>query len=129
MDFNTLIAFCALLLTIIGWGVAYLFSKKRDEANKRKEIRVSYLIDAWRLLESASNRDDNSLNKNIEIAIADIQLFGNHKQIELAQKLADEISKMRRADPLELLIELRTSLREELKLEKTSNVFKFLRFK
>ena len=70
MDIKTLIA---LLLTVIGWTIVHFLTKKRDAINKRKEIRIKYLIDAWKLLEEASNRQNKDLNKNIEIAIADIQ--------------------------------------------------------
>jgi hypothetical protein len=131
MDLNTLVAFCVLpLITIIGWIIVYFLDKKRDEKNKRKEIRVNYLIEAWRLLESASNREDNKLNKNLEAAVADIQLFGNRKQIELAKELADKLSESGgHAYINSLLSELRTNLREELKLEKVHSKLTHLRMK
>ena len=34
-------------------------SQRRDFINKKKEIRISYLIDAFRRIEDASQRRDN----------------------------------------------------------------------
>lgn len=116
-------------ITILSWGILHFLSKRRDLLNKKKEIRINYLIQAWRLLEAASNRNNNNLSSNIETAIADIQLFGTKKQIELAQKFAEEIATHKSSSSLELLILLREDLRNELKLEKVPNKFKFLRFK
>ena len=93
----------------------------------RQELRVNYLIEAWRLLESASNRNDNKLIKNIEVAKADIQLFGNSKQIELAQEFAVKFSETKQGSLNLLLSELRTNLREELKLEKVSSELRYIR--
>lgn len=85
-------------------------------------------IQAWERLEKASNRQDNSYNTDIETAIADIQLFGTKRQIELAQQFAEEIARNKESSTLELLILLREDLRKELRLEKVPRKFKFLRF-
>lgn len=116
------------IITIAGWGVLHFLSKRRDEMNKRKDIRINYLIQALRLLEAASNRDNNALYHNLETAIADIQLFGTKQQIELAQQLAEELAQSRTSSSLDLLVSLREDLRKELLLEKVPNKFKFLRF-
>ena len=87
------------------------------------------MIQAWRLLETASNRDSQELHSNIETAIADNQLFGTRRQIELAQKFAEEMAIHKSGSSLELLILLREDLRDELNLENVPNTFKFLRFK
>ena len=90
-------------------------------------MRINYLINAWRSLESASNRENNDFLENFETSIADIQLFGTKKQIELAQKFAVELSENKSANNLDLLIDLRNDLRKELQLEKVPDIFKFLR--
>jgi len=128
MDLKTIIALMTLIITIMGWIILHLLTKRRDSINKKKEIRIKYLIDAWRLLESASNRKNNDRNTNIEIAVADIQLFGSRKQIELAQKIAIDLSRTGTGESLELLKELRTDLRKELKLEKVPDTFRYIRF-
>ena len=125
MDFfNSIIG---VLIIVIGWFVGYFLSKRHDAINKRKEMRINYLINAWRSLESASNRENNDFLENFETSIADIQLFGTKKQIELAQKFAVELSENKSANNLDLLIDLRNDLRKELQLEKVPDIFKFLR--
>lgn len=115
-------------LVILGWGVTYFLALKKSARDKRREVTTEYLIKAWRTLESASNRSDNSHNAKLETAIADIQLLGTQKQIELAQQFADQISQTRSGDALELLIQLREDLRMELKLSPVKRNLKILRF-
>lgn len=114
--------------TMLGWAIVHFLTKKRDSSNKKKEIQIDYLIKAWNLLESASNRRDNNLNKNIETALANIQLFGTKSQILLTEKIADDISSKGKADVLDLLIELRKELRKELNIDQVTDTFKFIRF-
>jgi uncharacterized protein YjaG (DUF416 family) len=45
-------------LAITGWYVLHRLSLNRDEANKRRDLRVQYLLEAYRKLENASNRQD-----------------------------------------------------------------------
>lgn len=96
--------------------------------NQKKEVTIKFLVQAWERLEKASNRQDNSYNTDIETAIADIQLFGTKRQIELAQQFAEEIARNKESSTLELLILLREDLRKELRLEEVPRKFKFLRF-
>jgi hypothetical protein len=101
---------------------------KRDLANKRRELRVRYLIDAYRQLESAGNRSEPSSKwSELESAIADIQLFGTPNQVEMAQRFADEFAESRTASLDELLFGLRDTLRAELQLEKVESQIKYLR--
>lgn len=83
-------------LIILGWGVTYYLALKKSARDKRKEVTIEYLIKAWRTLESASHRLDYSHNVELERAVADIQLLGTEKQIELAQQFADQIAQTRR---------------------------------
>ncbi|KAA6340197.1 hypothetical protein EZS27_011916 [termite gut metagenome] len=129
MDLSTLLAFLVIVTTVVGWLIVHIFDKHRDNLNKKKEIRINFLINAWRLLESASNQENNALVHNTEIAIADIQLFGSKRQIELAQKIAIDMATSKQADTLDLLKNLRADLRKELKLEVVPDNFKFLRIK
>ncbi|MDR3339926.1 MAG: hypothetical protein LBT25_07560 [Candidatus Symbiothrix sp.] len=107
-----------VVITIVGWYIAYFFGKKQDAANKRKEMRVNYLIEAYRLIESAANRENNNKLKNLESAIADIQLFGTQTQILLSQKIVEIFVQQNSADFDCLLKNLREELRKELDLEK-----------
>lgn len=123
---NDLIIQC--IITVIGWIVVYIFAIRQNTQIKKKEVTIEYLIQAWGKLEKASNRNDNRYNTEIETAIADIQLFGTKRQIELAQKFAEEIARNKESSTLELLVLLREDLRKELKLERVPRKFKFLRF-
>ena len=89
-------------------------------------LRDDYLIDAFRRLESASNKKV-AINKDLESVMADIQLFGSKKQIKLAQKFISEMAENQNSSTLELLESLRDDLREELMLDKVSDKFLFLR--
>jgi len=112
-------ALIASLVTILLW-----FRSTRNLANekiedKRREIRLTYLINAYQRLEGAANRrvyGDSSFAKDIEMAIADIQLFGTRKQIELAQGFSEAYAKGHEGSVDELLDDLRIDLRTELNL-------------
>ncbi|OWP33298.1 hypothetical protein CBG55_03645 [Prevotella intermedia] len=116
------------ILTVGGWIVVYILAIRRNTRLKKKEVTIEFLIQAWKRLERASNRKDGKYNTDIENAVADIQLLGTKRQIELAQQLAKEIAENRGGEALELLILLREDLRKELMLEETPREFKFLRF-
>lgn len=123
---NDLIIQC--IITVIGWIVVYIFAIRQNTQIKKKEVTIEYLIQAWGKLEKASNRKDNRYNTEIETAIADIQLFGTNRQIELAQQIAEEIARNEESSALDLLVLLREDLRKELKLERVPRKFLFLRF-
>ena len=116
------------ILTVGGWIVVYILAIRQNNRLKKKEVTIEFLIQAWRRLERASNRKDGKYYTDIENAVADIQLLGTKRQIELAQQLAKEIAENRGGEALELLILLREDLRKELMLEETPREFKFLRF-
>jgi hypothetical protein len=40
-------------VVVIGWTVGHWLNARRDLANKRRELRVQYLIEAWRKIEKA----------------------------------------------------------------------------
>lgn len=113
-----------IIVNILGWFILHILSKRRDLSNKKKEITIQYLITAWQLLENASNRNDGTRNADVEKAIANIQLFGTPTQIQLAQKLSDEIGDTQQGDTKPLLIELR----KELELEVVGDKLRHLRF-
>lgn len=119
------------LITVFGWYILHKLAKKREQENKKKELRIDYLIDAWQKMEYASNRDINEKEfvEYIEKPIASIQLFGTLTQINLAQKIADEIGKNGTASLDSILEELRDDLRNELNLKKVTTTMKYVRYK
>jgi hypothetical protein len=116
------------VIAVCGWYAAHRMSMSRDRMNKRRELRVKYLIDAYRLLETVSNRPISSATApQFESAIADIQLFGTPTQVLLAQDFATAFAASGSA-PLDHLLEnLREDLRAELELAAVPARIKFLR--
>ena len=115
------------IIAILGWFTAHLLSSNRERAAKRREMRVHYLLDAWRRLENASNRYKNSRSADLESAIADIQLLGSDRQISLAHKFVENFVENKHALLDELLNDLRFDLRKELRLPTASKKIKHLR--
>ena len=130
---NTQLLLLLLVTTFValsGWVIVHYFNSKRDLLNKRRELRVQYLIEAYRRLEAVSHANNLKERRlDVESAIADIQLFGTPQQIQLAVKFAKELSEKEIASLDELLTDLRKDLRAELELEKTLLSIKHLRFK
>jgi len=121
-----------LLLTtsvaILGWYIAHWFNVARDRANKKRDLQIQYLIEAYRRLERAANRPksfDN--NAELESAVADIQLFGTAGQVKLAEKFSFDIAHNSHSSTDELLINLRAELRKELGLEEIGPEIVYLR--
>ena len=103
------------VVIMTGWWVVHWLNSVRDQANKRRELIVGYLINAYRNIEKAAFAfDPNAHKDNVESAIADIQLFGSLKQVRLAQEFSDRMSNETTADVRELLTDLRNELRKEL---------------
>jgi len=103
-------------IAVIGWFIVHQLSISRDIKNKRTELKIKYLIEAYRRLENVSHRDNPNM-QDFESAMADIQLFGSKRQVELAQKIATDFAKNQTVllDPL--LGNLREDLRKMLHLE------------
>ena len=117
------------VVAIVSWFVGSWLSVRRDRANKRRDLRVQYLIEAYRRLVTASNRDPSpSQFVDLESAVDDIQLFGTPKQVSAAQEFAHNMADNREASLDELLADLRSDLRKELKLDPIEGNRVFLRF-
>ena len=125
--------FAQLAVTLIvaalgGWAGHYL-SMRRDLAAERRKLRVTYLLEAYRRLEGASNRDDAKRSwPELESAIADIQLLGSPGQVALARRFAIEMASDSAASLDGLIFNLRQSLRAELELEPVKENVIYLRF-
>lgn len=125
---NMILAAASIIVVIFGWYVAHYLTRRRDQANKRRDLRVQYLIEAYRNLEFASNRTLTAdVAPFLEKAVADIQLFGTPKQVQLAQDFAVGFAKNRSHSLDPLMRELRQDLRKELDLESVQPEIKYLR--
>ena len=120
---------CQLLLPLLtttfvaiaGWLAGHTLNARRDLRNKKREIRVQYLLEAYRRLEAGTCRGSihgTDFAAPFESAIADIQLLGTIEQARMAKELATAIAQRRDdASAGTLLMSLRDALREELNLD------------
>ena len=122
MNWNLLLP---LLVTtavaILGWLVAHGLAVARDQRIKRREVRLSFLLEAYRRLEAGASRGaihGGKFAAGFESAIADIQLLGTTEQSKMAKDLAHAIaSRAPEASAGPLLLSLRDEFRRELDLE------------
>jgi hypothetical protein len=106
----------AAVIAVVGWFVGNHLATKRERENDRREYRTKFLIDTWIALEAASNREDNSLLRTLEEAIARVQLLGTERQIKLAYEFSVAMAENSGALATDLLLDLRHDLRAELEL-------------
>ncbi|NVD74564.1 hypothetical protein HUX88_29190 [Duganella sp. BJB1802] len=117
----------AAVVAVVGWLIAHRLTVSRDLSNKRRDLIAAFLLEAYRRLEAASNREDKTEDQAIafESAIADIQLLGTVGEIEAIsswldahlEKSIDQILKQQRDD-----------LRQELGLQPINSAPRFFRF-
>jgi len=104
----------ALVPIIIGYLILYFINLRLSSKAKRRELILTYLIEAYTAMERCAFR---KLGTELEDAVATVQLFGTKKQIELAKQMAIDLTERKQADFDELLLDLRNSLRRELRLK------------
>ena len=74
---------------------------------KRRDIRTQYLLDAYRSIEAASNRPmDSGAARELEAALADVQLLGTAAQVAAAHRFAEDFASNGGADTGPILNEL-----------------------
>ena len=122
MNWNLLLPLLVTtVVAIFGWIIAHRLAAERDQRNKRREVRLGFLLDAYRRLEAGASRGPIHGTKfadGFESAIADVQLLGTPKQSVMARDLALAIaSRAPDASAGPLLLSLRDELRKELDLE------------
>jgi hypothetical protein len=117
------------VVAIVSWFVGSWLSVRRDRANKRRDLRVQYLIEGYRRLATATERKETNAEyfADLDSALVDVQLFGSAGQIEAAQKFAKQLAENRMAQLTELLASLRDDLREGLNLERVAGPIVVLR--
>ncbi|MGY0215852.1 hypothetical protein ACWJJH_00535 [Endozoicomonadaceae bacterium StTr2] len=115
-----------VLVAVIGWIVAHYFTSRRDLSNKRREIKTTYLIDAYRKIDQTIEPEkfDREWCESLQSAFSDIQLFGSKQQIQMAHEFAKLLlneSKINQNVLKTLLYNLRENLRSELGLVSTDS--------
>ena len=116
-------------VAVVGSWLSHRFSSERDVANERRQMRIQYLLDAYRRLESASNRSGTNDDwSKLESAVADVQLLGSARQVRLAREFAFSMAQDGTAPLNSLIDDLRASLRSELLLDAVSENVIHVRF-
>lgn len=107
----------AIVVAVGGWVVNGVLERR----SARRDMRVTYLLSAYRALDGASNRAAMSLQheRDLESAVADVVLLGSERQVELAYTFTRAFAKEGHADSSALLEALRSDLRKELLLGET----------
>jgi hypothetical protein len=106
------------VLALLGTIVGRLLGTRGDIDNKRRELRVHVLVDAWLNVERAIDRPSAEAMRGLEHALADIQLFGTPSQAEHAARVARSMNEgeAEAACLDELLEAIRLDLRTEMRL-------------
>ena len=115
------------LVAVFGWFIAHRLNMAKDLAVKRRDLRVQYLIEAYRRLEAATYRSDDQSRRDFESALADIQLLGNEEQVRLAHELSESMTRNGSATINPLLEGLRKDLRRELAIGSINRLIKVVR--
>jgi hypothetical protein len=89
-------------VAVAGWLVNEYFSRRAA----RRNIRIEYLLSAFRRLEYASNRTMTPAHQAaVEEAVSDVQLLGSPEQVRMAIQFARQMAKEQSADTEPLLLD------------------------
>jgi hypothetical protein len=109
-----------IAVAAIGWIIAHRLTSERDAINKRKEMRLKYLVDLYRKIERrlGGTIDSQDIADDISTAVADLQLFGDSNQVRSAREIAKSFAGVHTEtlDISILLFELCNTIRAELQL-------------
>jgi len=121
--------FVTVLVALFGGWLGHRFAARRDLLNERRKLRVTYLLEAYRKIESGSNRTEfEKVWPLFESAISDIQLLGSPEQVKMARQFALDMAKNRTASLDPLVNDLRNTLRSELELPEVNGNVVYMRF-
>ena len=134
MNWNLLLPLVVTtVIATVGWIVVHTLAVKQDVEKKRREIRLNFLLGAYRKLENSVLRgpmhEDRAMALDFEASVADIQLLGTVEQSQLARNLALAIGEQDpEASASRLLHSIRDELRKELRLEELNDGPVHIRF-
>jgi hypothetical protein len=116
LAFTIIGGICAAAIAAV---LAHRLTSRRDQTNRRNDLRVEYLLSAYRVLADTSHRDldpGSAHVRTFEQGLADIQLLGSEQQAEMAVVIGKSLAENGEAQMDALLLSLRDDLRSELKL-------------
>ena len=132
MDQESLKFLVPAIVAVVGWFVAHQFNSYRERISKRRELRIKFLLEAYRQLESAANRPNKTKEQALafESAVADIQLLGTPEQANATVKFSHQHASSDGAKIDEILQLLRKDLRKEIGLKgevENAVIFRFIK--
>lgn len=109
--------------------ITHSYSTNRAVANKRPELRLQCLIEAYRILTNEVYHWELTSVRNykLQCMLSDIQLFGTGRQVKLVKELTIAVAAENSLELAPLINSLRDDLRSELNIEKTENNVQWLR--
>lgn len=100
---------------ITGAYIGHWLTSRREKKNSLQQQRIQYLIEAYRAFAKSNHHPHlYEVADDLEQAIADIQLLGSPKLIDLVQQFAHELGTKEEASLDEVLSTIRENLRAEL---------------
>ena len=118
-------------VALVGWLVVHRFSAWRDRVNHKRKMQTDFLVRAFQSLANSANRPFSpgaEHLKDMENALADIQLFGSKSQVQMVENFAEEFAQSNSASLDPLLNSLRKDLRDELGYDHIKGNVKWVRF-
>ena len=111
-EWKYIIPICTAIAGLVG---GHFFADRRENLKRKREIRIEYLVSAYRKLEKGATPTSKEYSSGeFEAAISDIQLFGNHEQVILAHKFCQAAANGDGSLLQKLLENIREELRKEL---------------
>jgi hypothetical protein len=117
------------VVAVAGWFLAHWLTSRRDVVVRKREARVKALEVAYLRLANSSHRSFGATEITaLELFVSEIQLYGTPRQIAMMQSLVEAAKKGGYIPFDQLLIDLRDTIRSELRLERVEGDVWWLRF-
>lgn len=128
MDLPLISIAVSIILAVLGWVSAHYLTSRRDQANKRRDIRLDRLLKCYdALAKDIAHRNMGDKQKlEFENALTELQLIGTEKLIELASTF--RVDDQTNGSILPIVETLRTEIRTEIGLPATNKDFMWFRF-
>lgn len=117
-------------VALVGWFVVHRLTAWRDRVTHNRKVRTDFLVKAFQNLANSANRPPAPAAqhfRDMESAIADIQLFGSKAQVELVESFTKDFEATKQASLDPLLNSLRKDLRKELGYEQLASNVRWFR--
>ena len=107
----------AIALLAIRIFVMQRVQTQRQRENRQETERLKSLVAAYRAIAGSFSPAEPGDRDQLEAALSDVILFGSLRQVELAAACAQDLMADRPVDYQQLIVDLRSTLREQLGLE------------